>query len=196
MAATIQLRRGTKAVATANNPTLKEGEIGLETDTFNFKIGDGTTAWNALDYAGVTAYPVGIVYWQFPGKASPIDMGLPGTWENISSDFAGDFFRAEGGNASAFESGQQTDANLSHGHTASFAGSALPTHDHTVGIVIGGSNAGGTYAYRSTTLYGTQTRTTSSKSAGTPAGSVTVVNDGGTESRPKNRTIRLWERTA
>ncbi len=47
----IQLRRGTAAEWTAADPTLAEGEIGLETDTPAFKIGDGTTAWTSLAYA-------------------------------------------------------------------------------------------------------------------------------------------------
>lgn len=27
-----------------------QGEVGLETDTKKMKVGDGTTAWNSLDY--------------------------------------------------------------------------------------------------------------------------------------------------
>lgn len=37
------------------NPTLKEGEWGLETDTMLMKFGDGKTEWNLLEYAGATA---------------------------------------------------------------------------------------------------------------------------------------------
>jgi hypothetical protein len=51
----IQLRRGT-AAAGANqwtNQVLYAGEVGFETDTGKFKIGDGTTAWNSLSYAAV-----------------------------------------------------------------------------------------------------------------------------------------------
>jgi hypothetical protein len=48
---TIQIRRATAATATTNNVTLKSGEIGLETDTGRFKIGDGNTSWNSLAYA-------------------------------------------------------------------------------------------------------------------------------------------------
>ena len=47
----IQLRRGTAAEWTAADPTLAEGELGLETDTPAFKVGDGTTAWTSLPYA-------------------------------------------------------------------------------------------------------------------------------------------------
>ena len=45
-----QQRRGKAARWAAQNPVLLEGEIGIETDTRRFKIGDGVTAWNALAY--------------------------------------------------------------------------------------------------------------------------------------------------
>ncbi|HET6224672.1 MAG TPA: GDSL-type esterase/lipase family protein [Bacteroidia bacterium] len=54
MANRIKLRRGTNAEATANNPILALGEIGIITDASSdavkLKIGDGVTAWNSLPY--------------------------------------------------------------------------------------------------------------------------------------------------
>jgi hypothetical protein len=50
----IQIRRGTAAQWTSTNPTLASGEQGFETDTGKFKIGNGSTAWNSLAYAGNT----------------------------------------------------------------------------------------------------------------------------------------------
>jgi len=46
MAIRIQLRRDTVANWTTNNPILLPGEIGVETDTLKFKIGNGSR-WNA-----------------------------------------------------------------------------------------------------------------------------------------------------
>lgn len=51
---TIQLRRDTAANWTSANPTLASGEFGYETDTGNFKIGDGSNAWTSLSYNPVT----------------------------------------------------------------------------------------------------------------------------------------------
>ena len=51
MTARLQNRRDTAANWTSNNPTLAAGEIGYETDTTKFKIGDGATAWSSLAYA-------------------------------------------------------------------------------------------------------------------------------------------------
>lgn len=48
----IILRNDTAANWKLNNPVLKLGEMGIETDTNMFKFGDGTTAWNSLPYAG------------------------------------------------------------------------------------------------------------------------------------------------
>jgi len=53
----IQLRRGTSSEWT--NQVLYAGEVGFETNTGKFKIGDGTTAWDSLDYAAVP--PAGFI---------------------------------------------------------------------------------------------------------------------------------------
>lgn len=51
----LQHKRDTAANWTANNPTLLEGQLGVETDDLltapKFKIGDGVTDWNTLPYA-------------------------------------------------------------------------------------------------------------------------------------------------
>ena len=48
--AIIQFRRDLAANWTTTNPVLAAGELGYETDTTFFKIGDGTTAWASLPY--------------------------------------------------------------------------------------------------------------------------------------------------
>jgi len=50
MATRMQQRRGTAAQWTSADPVLNAGEIGWESDTNKFKIGDGTNHWVALDY--------------------------------------------------------------------------------------------------------------------------------------------------
>lgn len=47
----IQLRNDTAANWLAVNPVLLAGEIGVETDSGLFKIGNGSAAWDALEYA-------------------------------------------------------------------------------------------------------------------------------------------------
>ncbi len=53
MAAVIQVKRGSASAWTAANSVLAAGEIGYETDTRKFKVGDGSTAWTSLSYATV-----------------------------------------------------------------------------------------------------------------------------------------------
>jgi hypothetical protein len=50
MATKIQVRRDTSANWTILNPSLSSGEIGYETNTGKFKIGNGSSLWSALDY--------------------------------------------------------------------------------------------------------------------------------------------------
>jgi hypothetical protein len=50
MATRMQQRRGTEAQWTSANPVLAAGEIGFETDTNQFKIGDGVNVWADLSY--------------------------------------------------------------------------------------------------------------------------------------------------
>lgn len=56
MAIQIQFRRGTAAEWTSVNPILAEGEMGIETDTNLFKIGNGSTVWNSLAYGGLRGF--------------------------------------------------------------------------------------------------------------------------------------------
>jgi hypothetical protein len=50
MAVQIGLRRGTQAQWSAANPVLESGEIVVETDTNQVKIGDGSSNYNSLPY--------------------------------------------------------------------------------------------------------------------------------------------------
>ena len=51
MSTRIRFRRDTAANWTTNNPTLTTGELGYETNTGKFKIGNNTNAWTALPYS-------------------------------------------------------------------------------------------------------------------------------------------------
>lgn len=48
-------RTGTAEEWASANSVLLKGEMGVESDTRKFKFGDGTTAWNDLEYAGTDA---------------------------------------------------------------------------------------------------------------------------------------------
>ena len=46
----IQLFRGTAAELASKNPVLLAGELAVETDTGRLKAGNGTSAYNSLEY--------------------------------------------------------------------------------------------------------------------------------------------------
>lgn len=51
--------------------------------------------------------PIGFIYIQYRNQSTPdILFGTDGKWQDISSEFAGEFFRAVGGNSAAFGSKQ------------------------------------------------------------------------------------------
>ena len=53
MADIIKSRRDTAENWRTANPTLAEGELGFETDTKRYKLGNGRQAWNDLDYRDI-----------------------------------------------------------------------------------------------------------------------------------------------
>lgn len=53
MATKIQLRRDLSANWVGTNPTLAQGEPGVELDTHKMKVGNGSTAWNDLAYVSL-----------------------------------------------------------------------------------------------------------------------------------------------
>lgn len=73
MEALIQIRRGTAAQWTSANPTLADGEPGMETDTGKGKYGKGGAKWNSLPYS-----------WQSLnlGPTGPAGGSLSGTYPN------------------------------------------------------------------------------------------------------------------
>jgi len=110
--------------------------------------------------------PIGFIYFQLRGQPEPASI-FAGTWQNISSEFAGLFFRVEGGNAVGFGNDQ---------------GQSIQPHTHTyINNRFGniGSNGNGSNI---SSINSQPTADTGS------AGAV--------ETRPVNTTIRVWKRTA
>jgi hypothetical protein len=73
-----QLRRGTASQWTSANPVLALGELGLESDTSKFKIGNGSTTWQLLAYASGPVGPKGDI-----GLTGP--QGAAGSTGSLSS---------------------------------------------------------------------------------------------------------------
>lgn len=56
----IQFRRGTALEWTTEDPTLAEGEMGIELGTGKYKIGTGADSWTSLPYGGLDGLPIEI----------------------------------------------------------------------------------------------------------------------------------------
>lgn len=126
--------------------------------------------------------PVGTVYVQYPNQSEPASI-FGGTWSNISSQYAGRFFRSEGGNAVAFGNGQAEGLPyMVHEHTY-FAVGRFGMNGTNISTPAWGSGdkaRGSAYAYINTTNY-------KDVSGSGLYGKSTHVT-------PENMTIRIWKR--
>jgi hypothetical protein len=68
--AVMQHRRGTAVVWDAADPVLHNGELGIETDTGHFKIGNGVTPWTGLPYGATPIVAVPAADWP-PASPDP-----------------------------------------------------------------------------------------------------------------------------
>ena len=145
-------------------------------DQSRFLRGDGT--WATIP----PSMPIGAIYVQFAGQTDPTTL-FGGTWENVSATYAGQFFRAEGGNAAAFGQSQSDGA-------PNITGTVGPGYCNGYGAMTGcfygsGSEIGtGGDAHSG---YFANINFLASNSNGTY---------GANEVRPINSTIRVWKRTA
>lgn len=159
-------------------------------------------------------YPVGYVYTQYPGTSDPATL-FGGTWLNITSLYAGLFFRAEGGASVAFNAGNQLDAFQSHNHTISSGQGSHnhsisdPGHSHSINEspasgggnqVAVGQNPAAYINNSYTNSNGTGITVSSNTLPLLTADIVTVQTPFGTprtasETRPVNTTIRIWQRS-
>lgn len=185
-------------------PTFNPDDLGalpiVKGSNLPLAVGDiwGAGYWMILQYdqafnkwvlqnpaTGITpTMPVGSVYVQFSGQTDPTTL-FGGTWDNVSSTYAGLFFRAEGGSAAAFGETQ--------------AGGA-PNIEGTI-VNLGGAFGETSGAFSLTELQNTvgshdlsaNFNDTQAQFLASASNSVFGSAD---EVRPANSTIRIWKRTA
>lgn len=88
------------------------------------------------------------------------------------------------GNGSGSFGVTQSDSYLTHNHTASFSGNALPPHTHSYYRWTGATEEYGNAGTMAKKAWGNYT--SSSVSAGTPSGTVNINSSGNVETRPVN----------
>lgn len=81
---TLIMRNDTASNWKTKNPILTLGELGIETDTRKFKIGDGATAYNSLKYGG----GCGVEIKTTPPAASDKDYDLGTVWVDTTNKHA------------------------------------------------------------------------------------------------------------
>lgn len=80
----IQFRRDTAATWSSVNPTLAEGEVGLELDTGKIKIGNGSSSWANLTYFSGTTSLTNVSSNIVPSSDNVYDLGSPTKlWKHI-----------------------------------------------------------------------------------------------------------------
>lgn len=125
---------------------------------------------NAVD----NAVPVGFIYSQLPNEKSPQQIWPSTEWKDISSDFAGVFFRVIGGNAASFGSRQS---------------------DHSPRLVSVQRHYG-QGSYQKVSVYANGYRSdiidADDVSIGSSQGISFTVSSG--EVRPVNMAIKIWKR--
>lgn len=137
--------------------------------------GTSNTQVATTEFVAYNGVPAGaIIIWSGSEGAIPSGWYLcDGT--NGTPDLTDRFIIGAGGAYAVDDTGGSANAIVvTHSHTATFAGDALPAHSHTVVANPGGSSGafGGGTSSSATTL------TTSSVSAGTPTGTITIDDEG------------------
>ena len=133
----------------------------------------------------VSTMPVGSIYVQFSGQSAPADL-FGGTWSNVSSTYAGLFFRAEGGDAAAFGSSQ---------------GGGLPDITGYIGRTAYDQSKHTSGAFRQTETWSNMLNAATDGSINSYvtdfyANRCSALYGAATEVRPDNSTIRIWKRMA
>lgn len=129
---------------------------------------------------------------QFPGQPTPSELYMATEWENISSQYAGQFFRAEGGDAVAF--GQTQEEGLPN-----ITGSVEVGNNSKDVVTFYNKNG----AFKSTNNKGVSGAISSNTAGNSSSGYIqfkasdsSPIYKDGAHVTPKNSTIRIWKRIA
>ena len=141
---------------------------------FNSGVIGGVTINNeTVTMKGRGYAPKYFIYFQLRGRPEPTVL-FTGKWRDISAQYAGLFFRVQGGNAAPFEQDQ---------------GQSVQAHNHTYTHPYSGN-------MRILTNHPDVFLTDMYSKSGSPGNALNTSSAGGAETRPVNTTIRIWEKYA
>ena len=170
--------------------------------------GNGTPAWVVvgnpvvLSSSTYTIYAdgqmagcpsIGSIYVQYPNELSPDKIWFIASWQNISSNYAGAFFRAAGGNAQGFDNQSSAQGDLVKNHAHPMTHKHGMRHRHGLGIQVG--SYGGTFG-SGIAVEGSSNTGWYEGSTDDYTGSTSDNASGGVENRPTNYTVQIWKRIA
>lgn len=130
----VLLRHDTAANWAAKNPVLREGEVGIETDTRYLKIGDGSTAWNSLKY-------LAMAYANVTGTPTLAKVATSGNYNDLTNKPTS---IANANVAAKLAAAKSVQTNLASTAAASFDGSANITPGVTGTLPVGNGGTGQT----------------------------------------------------
>jgi hypothetical protein len=107
----IKIRRDTAATWATENPILALAEQGLETDTGRMKMGDGTTAWNSLEYYAPNVERNRAGWVATLGTRYDMDNTYEYWWESVAADSDGNVYLTGGDEDSEYTNMTKFDVN-------------------------------------------------------------------------------------
>jgi hypothetical protein len=141
MAVRMQQRRATAEQWLLADPVLAEGEIGLETDTSSFKIGNGADVWTELDYFETSASLAGTIddYVPLTQKGDPLGVATLDATGNVPLDQLGNVPETD---LSSYATTQYVDDEIAAIPAPDFTGYATETYvDDAVANLVDSSPA-------------------------------------------------------
>lgn len=184
---------GAVTIVKGANQPLSEGDISGEG---YLAILQYSATWNkwvlqnpatGINIVIPSTMPVGAIYVQFAGQSDPTTL-FGGTWENVSSIYAGLFFRAEGGAAAAFGSSQGGGAP----NIVGFMGNVQMANWASTGAFYPNGTDGNEYNWNEFRAGGSGQRGINMYFSAANSNGIYSAP----EVRPINHTIRIWKRTA
>ena len=161
------------------------GELAVLDTVDTDDIEDGAVTQAKLASSVVGNLPIGFIYFQLRGQSTPdVLFGTSGKWQDISSSFAGRFFRVAGGAAASF-------GNQQNGGIPNLYG------------IITGDEFGRGITQKTGVFQKSDTNSGTDSVGGSGGPSVRLIFNASsynslygaaTEVRPINETIRIWKK--
>ena len=185
--------------AAGGRNNLELGELAVLDTVDTNDIEDGAVTQAKLASSVVGNLPIGFIYFQLRGQSTPdVLFGTSGKWQDISSTYAGEFFRAVGGNSASFGSKQNEGLptfNIVTDRAVQGQGKVLPKGEKLTSANKGLGGMASTQGYNGTSAVAIGTGNTSFSQSPFP---YFVPNNSiygaSTHVTPYNSAIRIWKK--